>query len=309
VTKVSAAFGCLLDKKRLPVLKALLDWDKDRISDYVIPGSSFGPLAMSPKQFKQDTDLLSGADELPLREASLYLGNFEAFRALGIPTTPNDGMLHLAALLALPKFVAFLLAESHDANHKAEEFDNMIPLACACASKFQQWCKIANEEWDWKKRQKRTMSLLADTTRPEWRYRKMTILHYALQNGLETTEALVEVLKVRDDPEKDDKYLYQDRDGVEYSPQQYVTRVLDVDEEEKDTLLACLEGARLKSRYFKRIMPGHGEQPEGFHGLPSEYARAWGEPEKAPGAESRAYLGPIPARVSELATHLLRFSS
>lgn len=281
MTKVSAAFGCLLDKTRLPILKALLDLDRKRISDSVIPGSSFGPLAMSPKVFQKDSDFLDGTDELPLREASLYLGNFEAFRLFTAEMTPNDGMLHLAALLALPKFVKWLL-KIHDPNRKAEEFDNMVPLACVCASRPQQWCKIANEESNWKKRQKDTMRLLAGVTSPTWRYRNMTILHWAMDNGLETAKAMVEALAIRHDLERDDKYLYTDRDGIEYSPQQYAMRVWHADDKEKEALVACLDAARLKSRYFKRILPSQGEQPEGYHGLPTSYASAWGVHETSP---------------------------
>ncbi|KAE9365001.1 hypothetical protein N431DRAFT_517873 [Stipitochalara longipes BDJ] len=274
LTKVSAAFGCLLDKTRIPILKRLLDLDRDRISNYVIPGSSFGPLGMYPQLFKKDSDLLGAEDELPLPLASLYLGNFEAFCLITPEMTPNDGTLHLAALLALPKFVKWLL-KNHDANHKAEEFDNMVPLACVCASKPNPWCKIANEESDWKTRQKDTMQLLAGITASDWRYRNMTILHWAMDNGLETAKAMVKALDIRHDPERDDKYLYMDRDGIEYSPQQYVMKVWGADEKDKKALVSCLEGATLKSRYFKRILPGKGDQPSGYHGLPPSYARAW----------------------------------
>jgi hypothetical protein len=284
LTKVSAAFGCLLDKTRIPILKALLDLDRDRISDYVIPGSSFGPLSMFPQVFKKDS-LLVAADELPLREASLYLGNFEAFRLITREMTPNDGILHLAALLALPKFVKWLL-KIHDPNHKAEEFDGMVPLACVCASKPHPWCKIANEESDWKNRQKDTMHLLAGVTHSEWRYRNMTILHWAMENGLETAKAMVAALDIRHDAERDEKYLYKDRDGIEYSPQQYLMKVSDADEKEKKALSLCLEGATLKSRYFKRILPNEGAQPLGYHGLPPDYAKVWEAHQKSIPLES-----------------------
>ncbi len=240
----------------------------------MIPGSSFGPLGVYPKVFKTDSDFLGAADELPLREASLYLGNFEAFRLIAREITPNDGMLHLAALMALPKFVKWLL-KTHDPNHKAEEFDNMVPLACVCASKPHAWCKISNEESDWKTRQKETMQLLAPKTSPQWRHRNMTILHWAMENGLDTAKAMIEALDIRHDPERDEKYLYMDRDGIEYSPQQYVMKVWHGDEKEKKALIASLEAALLNSRYFKRILPDDGDQPSGYHGLPPRYARAW----------------------------------
>jgi hypothetical protein len=191
--------------------------------------------------------------------------------------TPNDGMLHLAALLALPKFVKWLL-QTHDPNYEVDELDSMVPLACVCASKPNPWCKIANEESDWKNRQKDTMHLLAGVTSSEWRHtghRNMTILHFAMEHGLETAKAMVEALDIRHDPERDEKYLYMDRPGIEYSPQQYVMKVWDADEKEKEALISCLEDAKLKSRYFKRILPNQGAQPLGYHGLPPGYAEMW----------------------------------
>ena len=255
-------------------MKALLELDRDRISDSVIPGSSFGPLGAYPKVFKTDSDFLDAADELHLREASLYLGNFKAFRLIAREITPNDRMLHLAALLALPKFVKWLL-KTHDPDDPAEEFDNMVPLGCVCASKPYPWCKIANKELDWKIRQKKTMRLLAPRTSPQWRYRNMTILHWAMENGLDTAKAMITALNIRHDPERDEKYLYVDRDGIEYSPQQYVMKIWGAEEKEKERLIASLEGVGLESRYFKRVLPDEGEQPSGYHGLPPSYAKVW----------------------------------
>jgi hypothetical protein len=75
----------------------------------------------------------------------------------------------------------------------------------------------------------------------------------------------------------DEKYLYMDRDGIEYSPQQYVMKVWGSDEKEKEKkyLISRLEAAILKSRYFKIILPSKGEQPPGYHGLPLSYADVW----------------------------------
>ncbi|KUJ10177.1 uncharacterized protein LY89DRAFT_596816 [Mollisia scopiformis] len=240
LTKVSAAFGCLLDTSRTPILKALLDWDRGLILDYAIPGSSFGPLSSQPGAFEKDSDILDSTGELPLREASLYLGNCKAFRLIAPEVTRNDGTLHLAALLALPKFVKWLL-KTHDPNHKAEEFDNMVPLALVCKAKYLPWCKIANNKSHWRKRQQRTMDLLAGVTQPEWGHRNMTILHWAMENGVETTRAMVKALDFCHDSEKDTKYLYTDRDGVEYSPKQYVRKILCAEDAEKIELISCLE--------------------------------------------------------------------
>ncbi|KAH0542830.1 hypothetical protein FGG08_002784 [Glutinoglossum americanum] len=207
-------FGCLPDKTRIPILKALLDLDRDRISDYVIPGSSFGPLGVYPKVFKTDSDLLDAAVELPLREASLYLGNFEAFRLITREMTPNDGTLHLAALMALPKLVKALL-KIHDPDHKTEE----LPTKNRTGRPGRE-----------------TIQLLAPRTSPKWRYRNMTILRWAMDNGLDTAKAMIEALDIRHDPERDEKYLYMDRDGIEYSPQQYVMKVWDADKKEEKAL-------------------------------------------------------------------------
>jgi hypothetical protein len=249
--------------------------DRGEISQYEIPGSSFGALGVYPEVFDKASGLIEAIEELPLREAALYLGNFEAYLLItGGTTTPNDGSFHVAALLALPKFAEWLL-ETHDPDYGAEEFDRMVPLACVCAAKPQPWCKIANEESDWQTRQRDTIHLLARVTSSTWRYRNMTILHWAMEHGLETTKEVVKALDIRNDLERDEKYLYIDREGIEYSPQQYVMKVWQADVKEKKTLVSCLEAARLKSRYFKRILPHEGEQPEGYHGLPPGHAAVW----------------------------------
>lgn len=117
----------------------------------------------------------------------------------------------------------------------------------------------------------------------------MTILHWAMENGLDTAKAIIEALDIRHDPERNDKYLYMDRDGIEYSPQQYVMKLLGADEKEKKALITSLEGATLKSRYFKRIFPNEGDQPSGYHGLPPSYAKAWEVHEKSPLRADAAY--------------------
>jgi hypothetical protein len=233
---------------------------------------------MYPQPFK-DSSLVAATDELPLREASLHLGNFEAFHLITRGMTvnsPNDGMLHLAALLALPKFVKWLL-KTHDPNHKAEELDNMVPLACVCASKPQPWCKIANEESDWKNRQRDTMHILAGVTSSRWRYRKMTILHWAMhEGGLETAKAIVEALDIRHDPEREQKYVYKDRDGIEYTPQQYVMKVWDADEKDKKALISCLDSAYQEKpiRGAAGLLKARGSMPA-MH-MPGAWPRAAG---------------------------------
>lgn len=214
------------------------------------------------------------ANELSLPVASLHLGNFDAFRLMACGETPNDGTLHTAAFLALPKFVAWLL-KTHDPNRKAEEFDNLIPLAIVCATKPHPVCKIANEESDWQTRQKTTIRLLARGTDIRWRSKGRTVLHIALEEGPDVTKALVEALNIRYDPQKDEKYLYTDKDGIHYSPHVYVKKILDGKDQEKKELIKCLLDCGMKSRYFKKVWPNAGIQPKGYHGLPSAYATSW----------------------------------
>ena len=252
-TKVSAAFACLLDKSRTPVLEALLELDRDQVLNYKVPGSSLGYLGAHPASFETTSSFLDASDELTLCEASVYLGNFEAFRILNPPGMANDGMLHLAALMALPKSVTWLLP-THDAKHKAEEFDMMIPLAVVCESKPHSWCKVPNEELDWKSRQKETMRLLAPRTSPEWRYRGKTVLHIALENGLNATEGTVEALDILHDANRDEKYSYVDKDGIRYSPHEYVMKFLDVEYQEKNALIACLKNG---GRQHSAGLTGH----------------------------------------------------
>ncbi|PVH85273.1 hypothetical protein DL98DRAFT_608024 [Cadophora sp. DSE1049] len=115
-SKVSASFISLLYKTRIPVLKAIIELDNDQVSDYVIPGSSFVPLAMHLEVVKEYSDQ-TYTQELPLWIASLYLGSFESFKLIAFELPPSGPTLHLAAVLALPKFVKWLL-EDHDPNHK-----------------------------------------------------------------------------------------------------------------------------------------------------------------------------------------------
>jgi hypothetical protein len=263
---VSAAFGCLLDKSRTPILKALLDLDGARVLDYNVPGSSLGYLGTHPEVFDTSSSFLDASEELALREASVYLGNFEAFqileafRILKSPDTANDGTLHLAALMALPKFVKWLL-RTHDPNQKGEEFGMMIPLALVCESQPHPWCKVANEELDWKSRQKETMRLLAPKTSPGWRYRNKTVLHIALENGLNATEGMVEALDVLHDTNRDEKYSYVDKDGIRYSPHQYIMKFLDADDQEKNALVACLNGAKQHPAGLKGHNPSRSTTP------------------------------------------------
>jgi hypothetical protein len=117
-------------------LKISAQFGGDRVLGYVIPVPSFIPLAAYPKTAQGHSNVLPETGELSLLEASLFLGNFEAFQSLIRDRSPNNRLLHLSALLVLPKFVKWLLA-FQDPNHVSEEYDNMIPLACVYVSKLQ----------------------------------------------------------------------------------------------------------------------------------------------------------------------------
>lgn len=124
VTGVSAAFGCLLNSTRTLVLKALIEMD-NKVPSYEIPFSSFAHLGAYPKPFAPDI----GTPKLNFRLASIYLGNFAAFRLMDTGSPANDGTLHTAALLALPKFVKFLL-KTHDADFKRGNVRSQCTVGC-----------------------------------------------------------------------------------------------------------------------------------------------------------------------------------
>ncbi|THY80560.1 hypothetical protein D6C95_09455 [Aureobasidium pullulans] len=233
VTGVSAAFGCLLDSTRTPVLKALIEMD-NKVLSYEIPFSSFAHLGAYPKPFHPDI----GTPKLNLRLASIYLGNFAAFRLMDTGSPANDGTLHTAALLALPKFVKFLL-KTHDADFKAEMFDHSVPLAVVCRTQPQPWCKVANAEADFRTRVKETMRLLAPVTNLSWRYREQTVLHIAMENDITRTKDLVEILRIRNDLGNDEMWAYKDKDGKKYLPHEYVAEFMS-DHNDKEKLLVFL---------------------------------------------------------------------
>ncbi|KAI0197265.1 hypothetical protein EV127DRAFT_416145 [Xylaria flabelliformis] len=53
--------------------------------------------------------------------------------------------------------------------------------------------------------------ILAPVTNFNWRYREKTVFNIALENGLEVTRKILEVLKVWQDPERNDSYLHWDK--------------------------------------------------------------------------------------------------
>ncbi|KAK4228270.1 hypothetical protein QBC38DRAFT_454496 [Podospora fimiseda] len=244
-TNVSASFACLLDQTRTPILRELIDLDPGQVLEYEISASTFAFLSIC---WRGDKERAWDPSEIPegvppvltLRTAAFFLGNLPAYCALGWQEIPDDGMLHTAALLAMPNFVEWLL-EYHDANAKVEDqFDQMIPLALACSSKRYQWSRIVNEQSDFITRQRKTIELLAAATSQGWRYRGKTVLHCALEAGVHVTRAMVQALNVPNDPDKDHKYLYTDKRGIEYSPQQWMKKFLSHNQTETRELVEVL---------------------------------------------------------------------
>ncbi|KAF2733343.1 hypothetical protein EJ04DRAFT_272997 [Polyplosphaeria fusca] len=283
---ITAGFACIIDKSRTPVLEALLKLDPDGVLECSTPISTFRRFSMGKKELVPDeNDGLPS--ELPMRSACVMLGNFDAYRALNCEEIPNDGNLHTAALMALPSFIKWLL-NFHDPNEKLPEFDQMIPLALACTPRTVPWCRVAMEEGDLATRRNECIKLLAPRTDTKWRYRNKTVLHIALENGLEVTKTMLEALGILHDAQRNDRYIYQDKSGIEYSPDEYVLKIMtEMSDREKITLVKCLRKNGITSHYFRRIMPREGEQPAGYHGLPIRFAKAWEDYEKKKVNDSR----------------------
>ncbi|RBA20916.1 hypothetical protein FPRO05_08363 [Fusarium proliferatum] len=239
-SKIPTIFLTLLNKSRAPVLEALLKLDGTNVLNQTISGSKFSSLASYPKKPKLEfTALFEDEDEIPPREASLFLGNLDAFKLLNSTMLPDDGTLHLAALLALPDFTDWLLS-THEPNYEEENFGFMVPLALTCYSKPFPWCKVANEEQEWFARLEETIKILIPKTLSSWRYRQKLPLHLALENGSQVTMAMLNVLNARGIGNRD-KYLYTDKTGMQYSPCEYVEVFVEVDDDDKMKLVKILQ--------------------------------------------------------------------
>ncbi|KAG9604380.1 hypothetical protein KCU77_g1211, partial [Aureobasidium melanogenum] len=241
VTGVSAAFGCLLDTSRIPILKALIRMDKKQLLSYEFPRSSFAHLVTSSDKLQEVTDL---PDKMNLHRCSFYLGNIDAFRLLDTGLPVDETPLHLAALFALPSFVK-LFMETCDPNIKEEAYDFCIPLALACKAQPQPWCKIADMESEFRDRRRKTMQLLAAATNLEWRSssQHQTVLHIAMEAGIDVAEDIIYAARIQSDPKKASRYTYLDKGSRKYTPQEYVMELMDATEFEKEALLSCLANA------------------------------------------------------------------
>ncbi|KAI1742268.1 hypothetical protein F4680DRAFT_45195 [Xylaria scruposa] len=278
-TNVSAAFGCLLDKSRTIVLKYLLDLNRTRVLKSKMLGTTFGYLAAYPRTY--DERLSPSDGEVNLGQASIFVGNFEAYKAMKIEETTDEGNLHLAAQLALPLFVQwFLRPNSDNPNRPDDNYECLTPLALAVSShQPMPWCKIADQENDWKVRMKQTIALLVQDHRTDltWCHGASTVLHYAIGSGPWMTMALIQALDIKNEPLRDDMFLYKDKDGLFYSPDEYVDKILKEDKKQKAALLASLRFGEFSSRFYREVMPDTGKQPVGYKGLPRNFAWAWEE--------------------------------
>jgi hypothetical protein len=274
-SRVSASFACMLDPKRNIVLEALLESYRDEIQKASIPGRSFSHLSQKPKT-PDPTDMMDR--ELSLSDAALYLGNLRAYRSMGCGKDANNGSLHTAAFLALPEFVRWLL-QWHSPDFELEEFGMMIPLVVACRSKARPWCRVANAEGTFEERRLKTMQLLARKTDLSWRNRRKTVLHFALDAGLDPLKAFLEALDVAHDPQRNERYLYTDREGIVYSPSCYLRYLLDPDDEnpESKKMVRILQNTgRLKDIMYRPKPPGPGVyQPKGYCGMPADLQAKW----------------------------------
>jgi hypothetical protein len=259
---------------------ALINLNRAGTLDCITPAPTFLHFATEGAELhSHNREDLEAAlpDELPLQIACVMLGNSDAYQALKRDETRNDGTLQLASVLAVPKLIKWLL-RYHDPNAEVEDYDYMTSLALVCTPKVAPWCKIASQEASLEDRQKDCIKLLAPITNPRWRdhSKKTTAIHIALQTGFEVAVTMFEALNVREDPSRNEKYLYQDKDKIQYSLDQYVWRFMrDVSNEEKLRLVQYLLENKIRSRYFKNVMPGEGEQPLEYCGLPPSLDKAW----------------------------------
>jgi hypothetical protein len=66
---------------------------------------------------------------------------------------------------------------------------------------------------------------------------------------------MVEALNIRKDADRDEKYLYVNKEVIEFLPEQHGSKIMDIDEGENKALIACLLECKMTFRYFQRIKP------------------------------------------------------
>lgn len=239
-THISAAFLCIMDDKRIKVLKALLRINKQALDDYEVPPKLLAQAGVTPISQYDTTDI----PETSLCMAALYLGNIKAFQILVHDHQPTEGLLHLAAFLALPEFVELFLRtpKIYDPDLQHEEYGNLIPLAVAIETiDAQAPSKVANLEATFMERRTKIIQLLAPKTDTHWCFRGKSVVHYALHKGPETTETLLTALNVRNVPGMAERFQYVDKQDEIYDLHKYVDEIMtDVTASHKEQVKQCL---------------------------------------------------------------------
>lgn len=85
------------------------------------------------------------------------------------------------------------------------------------------------------------MLLLKAGSDTKWRFRNMTVLHIALENGVETTRCLLDALEVSSDRNRGTRYQYTDMEGTSYTVREYVQGCMPgLSPDDRQELLQCL---------------------------------------------------------------------
>lgn len=175
---------------------------------------------------------------------------------------PNDGSIQEAAREAHVEVVFHLLHKGHDPEHPSSLHQGRSALA--------EMCFLA-EPWglDWEAKAYQIMQMLlrkGASVKEKYGTPDKTILHLALDNDspLEVTRTLLEFEQIWKRI-NDDDFLYEDQQGVCYSPTKYVERFYVGSEDGmRQILIDLLHSKRCKDRLFSR----RGDHPQGAEGLP-----------------------------------------
>ncbi|PIA94451.1 hypothetical protein CB0940_08105 [Cercospora beticola] len=243
VTVLSASMACVLDKNRTQILEALLEIRPGLAFDNHVPASVLA--CLGARSGSASKDPINEIGTLTLCQASIYLGNIDAYDLLMNNSVSDEDDLHLAAWLALPKFVGKLL-ETHNSNLESEAYSNYTPLAVALETDSgQSCCKVADTEAPFEVRRKETIELLAKKSAFTWRHRQRTYVHIALSKGPETTKILLDILDMKNNPWRFTMLVYEDKAGRRYTPYEYVTELMNIQPSEREGLLRCLAAGNL----------------------------------------------------------------
>ena len=173
----------------------------------------------------------------------------------------DDGSLHEAARYLHTDVVKFLMSHGHHAEYPCEDHEGRIPLA--------ELCLLAQVDGpDSESRLRETMKPLFKVLDTTWTMKGKSILHLALDNKMNTyevTRAVLHFEQIWKGASSGDTFLYQDRNGIMYSPTKYVEYLYEGTNAMKASLIQLLENKGFQTpRYYSPI----GRQPENFCGVP-----------------------------------------